>query len=73
MSKRAQVQRSAHLFLFSPFSSIIRALFLEWHEELVTERLHEIHKIYGPNTLRDIADRLKHSIDIDVEIAIGHR
>jgi hypothetical protein len=38
-------------------------------EELVTERLHEIHKIYGLNTLRDIADRLKHSIDIDVEIA----
>ena len=40
-------------------------------EELVTEQLHEIHKTYGPDTLRDIADRLKHSIDIDVEIAIG--
>ena len=29
-------------------------------EELVTERLHEIHKIYGLDSLRDIADRLKH-------------
>ena len=38
-------------------------------EELVTERLHEIHKTYGLDSLRDIADRLKHSIDIDVEIA----
>jgi hypothetical protein len=42
-------------------------------EELVTEQLHEIHKTYGPHTLRDIADRLKHSIDIDVEITMGRR
>jgi hypothetical protein len=40
-------------------------------EELLTERLHEIHKTYGLDSLRDIADRLKHSIDIDVEIAMG--
>jgi hypothetical protein len=26
-------------------------------EELVTERLHEIHKTYGLDTLRDVADR----------------
>jgi hypothetical protein len=44
-------------------------------EELLTERLHEIHKTYGLDSLRDIADRLKHSIDIDidVEIAMGRR
>ena len=41
--------------------------------ELVTERLHEIHKTYGLDSLRDIADRLKHTIDIDVEIAMGRR
>jgi hypothetical protein len=42
-------------------------------EELVIERLHEIHKIYGLDSLRDIADRLKHSIDIDVEIAVDRQ
>ena len=42
-------------------------------EELLTERLHEIHKTYGLDSLRDIADRLKHSIDVDVEIAMGRR
>jgi hypothetical protein len=44
----------------------IEAVSSDFHdiEELVTERLH---KIYGLNS--DIADRLKHSIDIDVEIA----
>jgi hypothetical protein len=42
-------------------------------EELVTERLHEIHKTYGLDTLRDVADRLKHSINCDVEIAIERR
>jgi hypothetical protein len=42
-------------------------------EELLTERLHEIHKTYGLDSLRDIADRLKHSIDTDVEIAMGRR
>ena len=42
-------------------------------EEPLTERLHEIHKTYGLDSLRDIADRLKHSIDIDVEIAMGRR
>jgi hypothetical protein len=42
-------------------------------EELVTERLHEIRKSYGLDSLRDIADQLKHSIDIDVEIAMGRR
>jgi hypothetical protein len=42
-------------------------------EELVTERLHEIHKTYGLDTLRDVADRLKHSINCDVEIAMERR
>jgi hypothetical protein len=42
-------------------------------EELLTERLHEIHRTYGLDSLRDIADRLKHSIDTDVEIAMGRR
>ena len=42
-------------------------------EELLTERLHEIHKTDVLDSLRDIADRLKHSIDIDVEIAMGRR
>ena len=40
---------------------------------MVTGQLHEIHKTYGPDTFRDIADRLKHSIDIDVEITMGRR
>ena len=32
-------------------------------EEWLTTRLHEVHDTYGTEALRDVADRLKHSID----------
>ena len=42
-------------------------------EKWLTMRLHKVHDTYGIEALRDVADRLNHSIDCDLGIAARRR